>query len=132
MAVHAGGSVRLRGRPALLLPGRRSAERRARPSRCREVSALPADGRVRSLRHAGADGGVGAAGEGPALRGDGGIGTLPDVGKSPTVPPLFAARARAHRYGRGGVTGRGPRPSRSPPAGERLSLLSPPPRRVGP
>ena len=52
----------------------------------------------------------------------GGIGTLSDVGESPAVPPLFAACARSHRYGRGGLTVRGSALLEHPPIGEDRDL----------
>ena len=61
----------------------------------------------------------------------GGIGTLSDVGESPAVPPLFAACARSHRYGRGGLTVRGSRSSSTRPSGKIVTLLGTPCGRVG-
>ena len=60
-----------------------------------------------------------------------GLGHFP-MSESPlAVPPLSAACARAHRYGRGGLTPRGSRSSRTRPSGKMVTLLGTPCGRVG-
>ena len=60
-----------------------------------------------------------------------GLGHFPMSESPRAVPPLSAARARAHRYGRGGLTVSGSRSSRTRPSGKIVTLLGTPCGRVG-